>query len=135
MTCRNCSGVSRVAGHRRTDPGVVDQHVDAAELLHRQRRPGRCTTRGSATSVPTVSAAPAGALDQRRGVGQPVHAASAERDVGARLGERLGERDAQPAGGAGDDGDLAVESESVEDGSVGHALGALVKARCGTIGA
>ena len=34
---------------------------------------------------------------------------------------RLRERDAQPAGGAGDDGDLAVESESVEDGSVGHA--------------
>ena len=122
MTCRNCSGVSRVAGHRRTDPGVVDQHVDVAELLHRQRdQVGARLRVGHIGAVGQRLAA--GALDQRRGVGQPVHAASAQRDVGAGLGERLRERDAQPAGGAGDDGDLAVESESVEDGSVGHAFG------------
>ena len=75
---------------------------------------------GSATSVPTGQRPAAGALDQRGGVRQPVHAAGAERDVGARLGEGLRERDAQPAGRAGDDGDLAVEPESIEDGSVGH---------------
>ena len=37
----------------------------------------------------------AGGLDERRGVGEPVDAAGAERDVGAGLGQRLGEGDAE----------------------------------------
>ena len=54
-----------------------------------------------------------------RGVVELVDAARAEDDVGARLGEGLSERDAEAGGGAGDDGDLAVEAERVEDGGQG----------------
>lgn len=40
--------------------------------------------------------------------------ARAEDDVGAGLGQGLGEGDAQPAGSADDDGNAAVELEAVE---------------------
>ena len=73
---------------------------------------------GSATSVATVSARRPGGLDERGGVGEPVDAAGAERDVGAGLGQALREGDAEAAGGAGDDGDLAVEAEQVGNHAV-----------------
>ena len=91
-----------------------------AELLH-----GHGDEVGARLRVGDVGAVrqrlPARALDQCGSVGEPVHPAGAECHVGARLGERLGERHPQAAGGTGDDGDLAVESETVEDRGVGHA--------------
>ena len=89
---------------------------------------------GSATSVATVSARRPVPFDQLRGVLEALGAAGAERHVGAGLGEALRERHAQPAGGAGDDGDLAVESEEVGDGLVGHAVTVATGPRDGTMG-
>ena len=75
---------------------------------------------GSATSVADGQRPAAGRLDEQRGVGEPVDPPRAEGDVGAGLGQALGEGDAEPARGAGDDGDLAVEPEQVRDSAVSH---------------
>ena len=61
-------------------------------------------------------AAAAERLDLRPAVSfEPVGAAGADDDVGAGLGQAGGERGPEAGGGAGDDGDLAVEPEAVED--------------------
>ena len=73
---------------------------------------------GSATSVATVSARRPAASTSAAVSREPVDPAGAEHDVGAGLGEGLREGDAEPAGGAGDDGDLAVEAEQVGHQSV-----------------
>ena len=114
ITRRNSSGFSLVAGLGGADAGVVDEHVDLAELA-----PVSAATRvqssGSETSAvtamqrrPSASTPPA--------VCEAVGAAGADGDVGAGLGQADGERGAEAGGGAGDDGDLAVEPEAVEDG-------------------
>ena len=114
MTCRNCSGVSRVAGTAVPIPALLTStstRPNSAIAGLDQRR----ARLGSATSVADRQRPAAGARTQCGGLLEPLHAPRAERDVGAGLGECLGERDAQPAGGAGDDGDLAVEAEQVGD--------------------
>ena len=70
---------------------------------------------GEATSVATLEGPAAGGLHERGGVAEPLDPTRAERDVGPGLGEPLREGDAEPRGGAGDDGDLAVEGEQVGD--------------------
>ena len=59
-------------------------------------------------------AAAAERLDLVRGLLQPVGAAGADGDVGAGLGQPDGERGPEAGGGAGDDGDLAVEAKFVQ---------------------
>ena len=59
--------------------------------------------------------AAAGVFDEGAGFCEAVRSAGAEGEVGAGLGERSSESDAQAAGCAGQDSDPAVESESVED--------------------
>ena len=114
MTERNCSGVSRAGRHRGADAGVVDQDVDPAECRHRRVDEVLAGLRVGHVGAHRDRAA-AHALDEGGRLGELVLAPGAEGDVGARLGERLGEDHAQPARGAGDDGDLAVEPEQVED--------------------
>ncbi len=106
--------------------------------------PALLTRTSTPPSSPTVSSIDARAVLGQRDVGgdgqaaaaelahplggglQAVGATGADGDVGARLGEPDGERGAEAGGGAGDDGDLAVEPEAIEDG---HA--ADVTVRCG----
>ena len=111
MTCRNCSGVSRVAGTAVPMPGVVDEYVDPAELVHR-RVDQRLARLGGGDIGLHGDGAAAGALHERGGVREPVDTPGAEDDVGAGLGERLGEGDAESGGGAGDDRHLAVEART-----------------------
>ena len=120
MTSRNCSGVSRVAGTAVPMPALLTRMSTRpnSSMASATRSVHDC---GSATSVRGRQRAAAGGLDERGGVGEPVHPAGAERDVGAGLGQALRERDAQPAGGAGHDGDLPVEPEQVGNHAVGHA--------------
>ena len=77
------------------DAGVVDQHVDPAELGHRGVDQRRARLRVGDVGGARSSARRPASLDQRRGVLEPVGAPGAERDVGAGLGEGLGERDAR----------------------------------------
>ena len=77
------------------------------------------TTRVQSSGTPTS----AGIATQRRpsvahalgGLLQAFGAAGADGDVGAGFGEAGGKGGAEPRGGAGDDGDLAVEPEAVDD--------------------
>ena len=100
--------------HRGADAGVVDQHVDPAELRHR-----RVDERLALVGVGDVGGhgehLAAGVPDQLRGLLEAVGPPGAEHHVGPGLGQPLRERDAEPAGGAGDDGDLAVQPEHVVD--------------------
>ncbi len=48
-------------------------------------------------------------------VGEPVSPAGAEHDAGAGLRQGPGERDAEPRGRPGDDRDLIVKPELVQD--------------------
>ena len=75
-----------------TDAGVVDQHVDRADLGHH---------RAHAVDVGDIGD---DALRARR-----------DDDLRARLAQRGRDRRADPAPAAGDDGDLAVEPERVQD--------------------
>ena len=114
MTARNCSGVSLGGRHRGADAGVVDQHVDPAELRHR-----RVDERLALVGVGDVGGhgehPAAGVADQLGGLLEAVGPAGAEHHVGAGLGQPLRERDPEAAGGAGDDRDLAVQPEHVVD--------------------
>ena len=116
MTERNCSGVSRVAGHGRADAGVVDEHVDPAELRHRLVDQALALLGVGHVGRDRVHAA-AGRAHRVGDALELLDPAGAEHDVGAGLGEAVGERDAQPARGTGDDDDLVVEAEEVHDGS------------------
>ena len=115
MTWRNCSGVSRVAGTAVPMPAL---------LTSTSTRPSSCIAASTSAlarlgvgDVGLHGERPAaGGLDERRGLLEPVDPAGAEHHVGAGLGEGLGERDAEPGGGAGDDRHLAVETEQVEHG-------------------
>ena len=123
MTCRNCSGGSRVAGRGRADAGVVDEHVDPSELGHRGVDERLALLGVGDVGGDRDDAAP-GVAYELRGLLEPVDPSGAERHVGPGLGQGLGERDAEAAGGAGHDRDLAVEAEQVEHGAarVAHAV-------------
>ncbi len=114
------------AGDRGPHAGVVDQDVDAAELAHR-----RVDQRLAVVGVRDVGAlghgAAAGLLDDRARLLEALDAPGAERDVGAGLGEGLGETDPEAGGGAGDDRHLALEAEAVEDA---HGAAAYRAASC-----
>ncbi|MDX6685138.1 MAG: hypothetical protein QOF86_1266 [Baekduia sp.] len=113
-------------GDRGAHAGVVDEDVDAAQLADRglDQRAG---VLGLADVGGDGDRPAARGLHQRLRVLEAVGAAGAQRYVGSRLGQRLGERDTQAGGRAGDDGDLAVEAEGVQDGGqggLGHAVNA-----------
>ena len=114
MTRRNSSGASRVRGHGGADAGVVDQHVDPAELVDRL-----CDDAVAVVGVGDVGldrdAAPAERLHLRPRLFELLDPARADRDVRTRLGQAGGERDAQARRSAGDDRDLSGERERVED--------------------
>ncbi len=98
------------------DPGVVDEHVDLAQRAHGLLDHARAVL-GLGDVGGDGDAAAAERLDVALGLLEPLRAAGADRDVGAGLGEPGGERGAEPGRGAGDDGDLAVEAEAVEQRS------------------
>ena len=112
MTERNCSRRLPGGGHGGAHAGVVDQHVDVAELGHR-----RVDQRLALVGVGDVGLhrehPAAGVAHQLGRLLQPVGTAGAEDHVGAGLGQPAGEGHAQAAGGAGHDGDLVVEPEHV----------------------
>ena len=93
---------------------VVDDDVDAAELVDASAPTMSATASLSLTSAGHHERAPAAAADV---VGDGVELflrARREHDVGARFGEGASDRGADAAAGAGDDRDLAVEPERVE---------------------
>ena len=72
----------------------------------------------------TITVKQSGFQDQvRRGL-EAIGPAGAEHDVGTRLGQALGEGDAEPGGRAGHDRHATVESEEVEGGH-GRIVGVL----------
>ena len=104
MTCRNCSGVSRVAGTAVPMPALLTRTSTRPNSLIAAST-SAVHESGSATSVATARAR---RRRPRRGgrVREPVRTPGAEHDVGAGLGERLGERDAEPGGGPRHDATL-----------------------------
>ena len=137
MTLRNSSGVlarRRVGG---ADAGVVDEDVDAPELLD-----GGVDERLAVLGLGDVGGdrdrAAARRLDELLGLLELLDAPRAERDVGAGLSQRLGERHPEAGRGAGDDRDLVVQPEPVQDS---HARGSypprprLVTRQCPRMGA
>ena len=72
---------------------------------------------GLETSVATAIALRPACLDELLGLLELLHAPRAERDVGARLGQRLRERHAEPRRGPGHDRHLAVQLEPVQNAS------------------
>ena len=123
MTLRKSSGCLARGRHRGADAGVVDQHVDAAELAHRPlddaaRSPRRWRRRPRWPR--------SGARRPRRPAlvcSQPVGAARADGHVGTGLGQALGEGDAQPGRRAGDDRDLTIQAEAVQHAHPGPPTG------------
>ena len=102
--------VLEVAGQR--DAGVVDDHVDPAELLGDGR--GVRRHRGAVGDVEAVAAhlARAGGLDQVDGLGEPGLVDVGEREQRAAAGDVEGQRAADAGAGAGDHDDLVVEASS-----------------------
>jgi hypothetical protein len=108
-----------VLGCRRSPDraGVVDEDVETAE---RRRRlvdgvgKRRCGCRGE-VAMDAMDTAPE-CLDPRRGLARITTVE--EGDIGPRLGERYGRSLAEPLAGAGDECDLPVEAETVEDHAV-----------------
>ena len=103
--------VEERAGHRAA--GVVHDDVDAAELRDRARD----------DLLEHVVVVDVGRDDERLAAGgahvggdlvELLLRARGQDDVGARVGERAGDRRADAAPGAGDDRDLAVEAKCVE---------------------
>ena len=115
ITRRNSSGVSRVAGTAVPTPALLTSTSTRPSSRHGLLDHARAVL-GQRDVGGDGQAAAAERLDALGGLLQAVGAAGADGDVGARLGEADGERGAEAGGGAGDDGDLAVEPEAVEDG-------------------
>ena len=114
MTERNCSGVSRVAGTAVPMPALLTRtstrpNVSIASSTSRWHCVGVGHVGGHRVHAPAGGAY---GLGHRLELVDPPRA---EDHVGPRLGERVGERDAQAAGGAGDDDDLVVETEEVQE--------------------
>ena len=94
-------------GVRRRDPGVVDEHVDAAELVV-----GRVDERVDLVPVADVAAvrerAPTEAPDLRRGLVARVLLPARDDDVRAGLRERAQDRATEAPRATGDQGDAAA---------------------------
>ena len=93
------------------DARVVDEHVDAAELVFHLRdgRLDGLLARDVAGHRETANAEGAALVGNLL---EALHAASKDGDVGALLGEGVREGDAEAGGGARDEGDAAVEVEA-----------------------
>ena len=114
ITLRNCSGVSRVAGTAVPTPALLTS-TSALPSSATVSRTTRSQSSGSETSASIARQRRPCASTRSLVVCEAVGAAGADRDVGAGLGEAVGERDAEAGGGAGDDGHLAVEAEAVDE--------------------
>ena len=113
MTLRNSSGVlarGRVGG---ADAGVVDEDVDAPELLHRGVDE-RLAVLGLGDVGGDGDRLAPRLLDELLGLLELLHAPRPERDVGPRLGQRLGERHAEPRRRPRHDRHLVVQPEPVQ---------------------
>jgi hypothetical protein len=77
-------------------------------------RDDRVAVAGIADVGPDGGRAPAFGFDKLAGVRQSASRRTGRHQVGTGLGQCLGERDTEAAGGAGDDRDTAVGSELVE---------------------
>ena len=101
-------------GNGGADAGVVDQNVDPAEHAH-----GGVDELAAVVWTRHVGAyrdgPSAGVFDKLAGARQPILSTRAECHVGAGLGQRDGEVDAEPAGCAGDDRDPIVDAEAIEN--------------------
>ena len=106
--------VERLAHALVVAAGVVDQDVDPAQLLDRRRRHRVDLIGAGHVGLRDQTFAPRGA-NQRRGLLQLRQRARRRDHVGSRLGEPDRHRPAQSAPGAGDDRDLAVKLEAVQD--------------------
>ena len=102
-------------GYGGADSGIVDKNVYAPIGSHSRLDEG-CAVVGVRDVGAYGDRAASGVFDEGAGFCEAVRSAGAEGEVGAGFGERGSESDAQTAGCAGQDGDPAVESESVEDG-------------------
>jgi hypothetical protein len=110
MTFRNSSGVSRVAGTAVATPALLINTSTRPNFGH--RGVDELLALAWVGHVGPVGVRPtAGLLDQGGGRGQLFRPARPQHQIGAGLGERLSEGDAQSGGGAGDDGDLVVKTE------------------------
>ena len=91
MTCAELLGRLAGGGYGGADAGVVDQHVDPAELRH-----GRVDQRLALRRVGDVGGhgdhPAAGGPDQLGGLLELLDAAGAQDQVGARLGQTLRRR-------------------------------------------
>jgi hypothetical protein len=88
--------------------GVVDQHVDPAELAERPVDQG-----GHLVDVREVRGQRDAARVLLRDLGEQLAAPADDPDGGARGGERLGEAAAQPGGGAGQQYRAPLEGEEI----------------------
>ena len=108
-------GVLRAPRAQVGDAGVVDEHVDRAEVV-----PGGLHERLDLLVVGHVAGdgeeAAARGLDERGRIAEAVEAAGGADDVGPALRQRRGPGDAEAVAGAGDDDRLAFHREHV----VGH---------------
>ena len=116
-------GVEVGARHRAAH--VVHDDVDAAE--HLARRVGE---RAHLVDVVEVGhddvRLATGRLDRGRCLAQLLLGAGGDDDVGAGLGQRDRRRGADAAPGAGDDRDLVVDAEPVEDAHCAHSCSLLL---------
>jgi len=95
--------------------GVVHQHVDAAEAVAGLGdEAGHVVGGGDVAGEPRAAHA-ALALEVGGGPLAALAVASADDDVRAQLGERVGHLQADAGGAAGDDRDAAVEVEQIAD--------------------
>ena len=113
ITLSNSSSLTSVSlSYMRRDAGVVDEDVDAPEVAVDVLDEGV-----ELVPVPDVAGARGslGALgaQRRRDLVAGVGLAADDDDLGARLGERPGHGEPEPARAAGDDRDAAGEVEAV----------------------
>ena len=91
------------------DPGIVDQHVEPAELRHRGLDPG-LRLRGLGDVALDRDRPAAGGGDRRDdGVRPALARRVVDHDRRAVLRQRLGDRGADALRSTGDDGDFALE--------------------------
>ncbi len=102
-------------GARRGAAGVVDERVDAAELLHRRVDEALELRPTSLTSVGIARTLRAGLSDLGGGGFEAIGRPRRHDDVRAGLGESERAAETDAGAGTGDDRNLAVQFEPIED--------------------